>query len=48
MCYLLNYMDAPDCYTVVAFRTGADVKELPFADFALGYFQRDGPSFTDR
>jgi hypothetical protein len=41
-------MVAPDCYTVVAFRTAADVRELPFADFALGYFQRDEPCFTDR
>jgi hypothetical protein len=45
--YLLDYIDAPTATPVVAFRTGVDFKELPFADFAPGYFQRDGPSFTD-
>jgi hypothetical protein len=45
---LLNYMDAPDCYTIVALRTGADVRELPFADSALGYFQGVEPCFTNR
>lgn len=40
VCRLLNYMDAHGYDTVVAPHPGEDVEELPFTDFAPGYFQR--------
>ncbi|WP_293004171.1 NAD(P)/FAD-dependent oxidoreductase [Mycobacterium sp.] len=40
VCRLLNYLDEHGYDTVVAPHPRGDVEELPFADFAPGYFQR--------
>lgn len=40
VCRLLNYMDTHGYDTAVAPHPGRDVEELPFTDFAPGYFQR--------
>ncbi|MDV3133246.1 NAD(P)/FAD-dependent oxidoreductase [Mycobacterium sp. 29Ha] len=40
VCCLLNYMDEHGYDTVVAPHPGGDVEELPFTDFAPGYFRR--------